>query len=160
MRFFFFKKAAILEKRWGHWTQRYQTRSIHRLVQGKRKGCRVRWRNSNLQKWKYLFSSSAKWPYWLEPWEAVRLHHMTLIAANLYVCVCVCVCVCVRARVCGVQRSLREWKIRRSYRAYGGELRRGGRGQICRGQMSKRRYYRPHYSHSTRRGYYMVYFRH
>lgn len=77
----------------------------------------------NLQKWKNLFSSSTKWPYWLESWEAVSSHHMTLIAAYLYVCACWCL----RACWCVPRVVVFAWAdIRRRYRAYGRELRQGG----------------------------------
>lgn len=78
---------------------------------------------SNLQIWKYLFSSSTKWPYWLESWEAASSHHMTLIAASLYVCARLCLCAC----SCAQSAVVFAWAdIRRSYRAYGRELRRSG----------------------------------
>lgn len=72
-----------------------------------------------LQKWKYLFSSSTKWPYWLESWEAVSSHHMTLIA------MCVRAGASVHAHVFGVQWCLRE---RTSDRATGPTAR--NRGEV------------------------------
>lgn len=97
---------------------------IYCLVQGKER-LESTFETGFLQKWKYLFSSSTKWPYWVVSWEAVSSHHMTLIAVSVFVRVWMLMCA-ERSRVCvsGHQTELQGLRQETAARWISSELHR------------------------------------
>lgn len=75
------------------------------------------------------------------------------------VCVCVFALACI-VRVCRVQWCLRERTSDGATGPTAGNCGEVDKVKIAWGQMSKRRYYRPHYSHFTKSGHSMVRFSH